>query len=134
VIWLLAMTGIRRAELIGLRWRDVDLDLRVVRVVDGKGGKGREVPLPHPLARLLADHRPRCSEHGIGERDHFVCCRRYEYSAGRLGKRLERVEPDRPMGHSTPEKILHRVAALVGIPDPEHVSPHDLRRAYATAS
>lgn len=58
-----AMTGLRRGELIGLRWRHVDwLVGRKIRVlintVDGKdgtpkSGKGRTVPLPDSLILLL---------------------------------------------------------------------------------
>lgn len=115
VTMLLALTGIRRSELLGLRWRDVDLAERTLRVVKGKGGKGREVPLPEPLARLLRDRRARLAEHGNISSDHIV--------QGRAGGR---------MGDATPNHILARVAGLAGIDDAEHVGPHDLRRAYAT--
>jgi len=43
--WLLAMTGMRRGELLALRWRDIDLDAGTIRirrsvgVVRGKGQK-----------------------------------------------------------------------------------------------
>lgn len=130
LVGLLVMTGVRRAELIGLRWRDLEVDQRLLRVA-GKGGKHREVPIPVTLARLLADVRAAASEHGMVEPQHYICPRRYEYQAGKSGKRRERVEPTKPIGAGTPEKILHRLARVAGLRDPDHVSPHDLRRAYA---
>jgi integrase len=128
IVWLLAFTGIRRAELSALRWRDADLDERVLRIVRGKGGKGREVPIPPPLASLLRDVRAQLSEHGRAEPEHYLACRRRELQDGRV-----RVEPSLPMGDATPNKIIVRAARAAGISDAEHVGPHDLRRAYATA-
>jgi integrase len=57
-----ACTGLRLGELVALRWRDVDLDRRVLRVCGSwsgteltlpKNGKVRSVPLaPHVLTSL----------------------------------------------------------------------------------
>lgn len=56
-------TGIRRAELARLNWRDLDIDRRTLMVRQGKGRKDRMVPIgPRALAwieRYLADVRPR---------------------------------------------------------------------------
>jgi integrase len=62
-----AMTGLRQGELIGLRWRDVDLSARRVRVVspfvrgefgDPKSeGSGRSLPLADRVAMELQKHR-----------------------------------------------------------------------------
>jgi integrase len=59
------MTGLRQGELIGLRWRDVDLDARKVRVVspyvrgefnDPKSeGSGRSVPLASRVVEALRE-------------------------------------------------------------------------------
>jgi integrase/recombinase XerC len=53
---LLAYAGLRRSELLGLDWDDVDLEgphaSALVRC--GKGGKPRRQPLPPALARELA--------------------------------------------------------------------------------
>ncbi len=52
---LLAYTGLRRGEALGLRWADVDLDRRMITVrhsYDGmtKSSKHRTVPVPVPAA------------------------------------------------------------------------------------
>jgi integrase len=62
-----AMTGLRQGELLGLRWRDVDLQARKVRVVspyvrgefaDPKSeGSARSVPLAARVAEVLEDMR-----------------------------------------------------------------------------
>lgn len=63
-----AFTGLRRGELIALRWRDVDVDRSVVRVrasyagevlTTPKSGKVRSVPLAPQVADLLARLRTR---------------------------------------------------------------------------
>lgn len=64
-----AMTGLRQGELLGLRWRDVDLEARRVRVVSpfvrGEFGtpksetSGRSVPLAQRVATELALLRER---------------------------------------------------------------------------
>ena len=38
-------TGLRRFELFNLEKRHVDLNLKLVNVLDGKGGKARSVPI-----------------------------------------------------------------------------------------
>ena len=51
LIMLGAYGGLRAAEMVGLRWADVDLDAGRLMVKRGKGGKRRTIP----LAPLLAD-------------------------------------------------------------------------------
>jgi integrase len=71
-----AFTGLRRGELIALRWRDVDFERSSVRVAGSfangkltapKSGHGRVVPMVPEVAEMLARH----SQHGegVGEDD-----------------------------------------------------------------
>jgi site-specific recombinase XerD len=50
---LFAYGGMRRSELLGLDWDDVDLDRRLIRVRNAKGGRQRVVPLHPGLVPLL---------------------------------------------------------------------------------
>ena len=52
-IRLLILTGCRRGEILGLRWEEVDLEARELRLQDTKTGP-RVVPLSPAAVRLLA--------------------------------------------------------------------------------
>jgi integrase len=58
-----AFAGLRRSELVALRWRDVDFERRSIRVSGSfshgavtttKGGRARAVPLVAEVAQVLA--------------------------------------------------------------------------------
>ena len=73
MIMLLLDTGARRAELVGLKLADVDLELDVLLVL-GKGRRERALPFGHKagaaldryLAPGLATSTPRCPGCGLG--------------------------------------------------------------------
>jgi integrase len=68
----LVLTGVRRGELLDLRWRDVDLVDNVVRVEDSKTEEGiRSIALGAGLAEALWQHRRR--SHFQGD-DELVFC------------------------------------------------------------
>ncbi|MEK4712057.1 tyrosine-type recombinase/integrase [Sporosarcina sp. FSL K6-5500] len=46
----LAYTGLRISECIDLTLKDVDFEQKVIRVINGKGGKNRSIPLSEELA------------------------------------------------------------------------------------
>ena len=57
-VTVLLHTGFRRGELLGLRWRDVDLKGGVLSVPKAKNGEARHVPLTSTVRTILS-HRPR---------------------------------------------------------------------------
>jgi len=48
-------TGMRRSEILSLRWVDVDLNVRVVTLRDTKNGSTRQVPLTKKATRVLTE-------------------------------------------------------------------------------
>jgi integrase/recombinase XerC len=56
ILLTLLLTGVRRQELIRLDVRDWDEDAGLIRILDGKGRKGRAVPVPASLAAALRQH------------------------------------------------------------------------------
>jgi integrase len=70
---LFAYAGLRRSELLGLEWDDVDLERRLIRVHRAKDGRQRVVPVYPALEPLFLDYlRFRASDpdpgpHGSGD-------------------------------------------------------------------
>jgi len=71
-----ALTGLRRGELVALRWCDVDFEREAIRVrgtyangalTSPKSGKGRSVPMVAQVATVLAQLGQR--DHDVGEED-----------------------------------------------------------------
>jgi integrase len=52
----MAYGGLRRSELLGLEWDDVDLSRRLLRVRRAKGGLQRTIPIHPALAPLFAEY------------------------------------------------------------------------------
>jgi len=112
VLLTLAMTGLRRSELIALNWGDVSLDgpRPSLLVRRGKGGKPRRQPLPSQLAAALARSR---SQLAASVSDPVFC--------GLAGARLQ---PTILAG------IIRRATTGAGIS--KHVTAHTLRHTAAT--
>jgi len=129
---LAATTGMRRGEVIGLRWRDVDLSARRLviahtitavgyKLVEGapKTNRGRRtIALDVETARLLTEHRDRQRAEkdavGIGYRDRGLVFAREDGSP---------VHPDYF------SQTFDRTVARLGLP---RIRLHDLRHTHAT--
>ncbi len=61
VIQLAVETGMRRSELLAMRWDDVDLEARTVLLRNTKNGFPRTVPLSSPALKVLKETR-RCGD------------------------------------------------------------------------
>ena len=108
-------TGIRAGELANLKVEDVDTEERILRVVLGKGGKDRNVPLTAAAAEAIEAYlaRGRRSLVGpAGSRFLFL---------GLQGTKLDRARLGR---------IVHEWAQAAGVKKP--VSCHTFRHSVAT--
>jgi site-specific recombinase XerD len=109
---LFAYGGLRRSELLGLDWDDVDLERRLIRVRVAKGGRQRVLPIHPGLVPLLLEYRATRTP-----ADHpalFV---------GVLGNRLS------PTILST---TFRRYTDAAGVAKRKRVTPHTLRHVFAT--
>ncbi|MGL5683635.1 MAG: tyrosine-type recombinase/integrase [Marinifilaceae bacterium] len=71
LLTLIYCTGLRRSEVTGLKWDDIDMSRRVLRVL-GKGNKQREIPLLDVLIDLLSTFMSQLRLNGIDEKYVFV--------------------------------------------------------------
>jgi integrase len=126
-----ASTGLRRGEVLGLRWRDIDFDngtMQVTQAVEVVGGKvgtkppktdrsARTIKLPSSLALELEQHRKQQLEQrlklGLGGRPDLVF-------TSPLGKMLH---PD-----SVSEAFVNKVAEIEIKP----ITFHGLRHTHIT--
>jgi integrase len=111
---LLAYTGLRRGEALGLRWSDVDLDRRMITVRRSytgqtKSNRHRTVPLPATLATILAAHR-------LADPWHGELC--FPNSRGEMFSRNAKLE-----------KVLQTALKNAQLP---RIRVHDLRHVYAS--
>jgi integrase len=52
-LWLYLLTGLRKNELLSIRWAQVDFDRRVLFLPDTKAGRSHEIPLSLPAIEIL---------------------------------------------------------------------------------
>jgi integrase/recombinase XerC len=109
---LFAYAGLRRSELLGLDWDDVDLERRLLHVRKAKGGRQRVVPIHPALVPLVLDYLPfraRDPEPAL-----FV---------GVQGRRLSQT---------IMTQTFLRYARAAGVTERKRVTPHTLRHVFAS--
>lgn len=106
-------TGMRRAELARLKVSDIDSQRMIIRVVCGKGGKDRDLPLSPALLEILREYwrwrKPRL----------------YLFPTRTCSRRL-----DQPISDKTVWIACSEAARQAGIS--KRVTPHTLRHSWAT--
>ena len=114
-----ALTGLRRGELVALRWCDVDFEREAIRVrgtyangalTSPKSGNGRSVPMVAQVATALAQ---------LGQRDHDV------------GEE-DLVFPGEHGGYLDGSALRRRYVAAQTAAGPPLIRFHDLRHTFGT--
>jgi integrase/recombinase XerD len=115
VIELFYGTGIRAGELSKLKTEDIDVEDKVVRVIQGKGSKDRNVPLTQAASKALEAYLERGRPHIKGSLK-----APWLFMAERGGRLYPSLMND----------IVQHAASLAGID--KHVTCHALRHTTAT--
>jgi len=106
-------TGMRRSELAHLKVGDIDSQRMIIRVVAGKRGKDRDLPLSPALLETLREYwrwrKPKL----------------YLFPTRTLGRRL-----DQPISDKTVWIACSEAAHRAGIQ--KRITPHALRHSWAT--
>ncbi|MDQ8032533.1 site-specific tyrosine recombinase XerD [Bordetella genomosp. 1] len=108
-------TGLRVSELVGVKVLDVSLNEGVVRVLQGKGGKDRLVPLGAEAAHWL---------------DQYLREGRPELAGGRAADAMFLTARAEAMSRQAFWQLVKKYALLADVRAP--LSPHVLRHAFAT--
>jgi integrase/recombinase XerD len=110
IIMLLVDTGLRRAEICALNWENIDISSGIVRVTKGKGGKARAVVAGIKTRRALLAYR-RDIEH-------------------QENKPVFQTNTGSRLSANGLRSALLRIGKRADV----HITPHALRRTFATLS
>jgi site-specific recombinase XerD len=109
---LFAYGGLRRSELLGLDRDDVDLERRLIRVRNAKGGRQRVVPMHPGLVPLFLAYES--TRPPLGDPALFV------------GVQGHRLSP------TILAATFRRYASAAGVTKRKRITPHTLRHVFAT--
>jgi integrase len=119
-IMVAATTGLRRSEIIWLRWADVDLDAAVLRVRSGKTPHARRtVALPVSTVAALRRHRKDQAERRL--------------LLGEAWQEGDLVVERGDGGPVHPDSVSHAFAEIADRVSLGDVRLHDLRHGFACA-
>jgi site-specific recombinase XerD len=109
---LMAYGGLRRGELVGLDWDDIDLSRRLLRIRKAKGGQQRTIPIHPALAPLFAQYYAT-----------RVPLRQQAVFVGVQGNRLHYTQ----LG-----QVFRHYVDASGVNERKRVTPHTLRHVFAS--
>ena len=109
VIRLLADTGVRKGELVGLKAPDVDLDTGEI-VVLGKGRRPRIVPFGAKTAKSLDRYEVLRAQHPYAGLDAYFLSRRGAFGASGVSLMLRRRSTEAGLAHVHAHQFRHTFA------------------------
>lgn len=130
---LLAATGLRRGEVLGLRWRDVDLDLAQLSIANTISEVGAQVVMGPPKTSksrrmVYLDRRTVASLREHRDRQH-----EWKLAAGAdWDTAHDWVLTDELGGYVRPQSMSYEWRVLMGKLDLPTIRLHDLRHTHAT--
>lgn len=122
VVKLFAYLGVRRSEVVLMRWRDADL-VESTLIIRGKGRKTRIVPIPPALLDQLAVSKTMRGP-GAGDDCYLLPLRR----RGGFVDPDSMIEWDRPSTGATIDAIVKEAARIAKVARPSEVASHQFRR------
>jgi len=111
IIATFLFTGIRKAELLNLKYTDVDLENKTLFVQQGKCNKDRMIPLNQSLIEILSDY--------VKDRKRMKRCCPYFFTC---------LKRDEQMGETAINRLVQKLKDKSGI----SFYPHLLRHTFAT--
>lgn len=112
LLTVMAYGGLRRGELVGLDWDDVDMSRRLLRVRKAKGGRQRTIPIHPALVPLFAEYY--ATRVPLIEQAVFV---------GVQGARLHYTQ----LG-----QVFRHYVEAAGVNERKRITPHTLRHVFAS--
>ncbi len=136
-IWLVALhTGMRRGELLGLRWQDVDLDASVLRVRQAlsvvKGDGGHELIFGEPKSRSGRRTIALDTTCVTALQAHRIRQRERRLAHGPTWREGDLVFTNEHGGPIEPMNLYHRFVALMAQAAVPRIPLHGLRHTHAT--
>lgn len=114
IVGVMLYAGLRRGEVVALRYGDVDVEARVIHIVRGKGpngGKSRPARIPTQLATILTAYKRERERAGRTHPEFFTSVRRA-----------------RGIGPTAVRRLVCKVSAGTG----HAITPHVLRHTQLT--
>ncbi|MEW5807641.1 MAG: tyrosine-type recombinase/integrase [Acidobacteriota bacterium] len=84
IVLLARHTGLRKGEVLNLKWEDVDFKSRLIYVTESKNNERREVPMNETVCRTL---KTDLLQYGGGE------CRQTRVHTESISENLQKVVP-----------------------------------------
>ncbi len=124
IVQTMYYTGGRVSEILNLRLEDVDLDRKIIYIIEGKGNKDRKIPINHKLYRILNNYLENIRVTEVETSKFFTTKYTGKVSNSYVNKCIQdscnNLGWNKPisshiMRHSFATNLLHKGASLVSI-------------------